>query len=373
MNGKAGCGKTVLCYTVIEDIQSYCKSHANAGFAVFYFTFSDKQKQSYQSLLLSLVAQLGWREPAQSTLRQMFESPNKSVPSVRALEKILLSSVTQYNEVCLLLDAIDECPEDDDARQNVLDLIQRLARSANNLRLFITSRYLLDIKSSMEDLVASPMSVEVDAVDADIEKYVREEILRDRKLNSLPNATKDLITQTLTQNSDGMFRWAFCQLHELKRLKSTKPSRLEQALRSLPATLDETYERMLVQIAEEDHDDALTALRWLAFERRPLTVGEIVEACVIDPSRDGVVKEHDRGGSEDVLNILAGLVVVDSNRSEDGDGDGIKDVLPSQAIDVQNGNAEPGPLFYPITKKTRIRLAHFSVKEYLVSNRILDS
>ena len=46
-HGKAGCGKTVLCSTVIEDIRSYCECRPNAGFAMFYFTFSDKQKQIY--------------------------------------------------------------------------------------------------------------------------------------------------------------------------------------------------------------------------------------------------------------------------------------------------------------------------------------
>jgi Cdc6-like AAA superfamily ATPase len=204
MHGKAGCGKTVLCYTVIEDIRSRCESSVNAGFAVFYFTFSDKQKQSYQSLLLSLVAQLGWREPAQSILRQTFESPNKSVPSSETLEKILVSSIRQYDEVSVLLDALDECPEDDDARQDVLDLLQRLARSANDLRIFTTSRQLPDIKFSMEDLNSVPMSVDTIAVDVDIGRYIRNELSRDRRLNRLSDATKTLITETVTQKADGM-------------------------------------------------------------------------------------------------------------------------------------------------------------------------
>jgi len=118
-------------------------------------------------------------------------------------------------------------------------------------------------------------------------------------------------------------------------LKSTKPSRLREALQSLPATLDETYERMLMQIAEGDRSDALTVLRWLAFEHRAhrsLTLNEIAEACIVDPSGDGVVEVDDRGGTEDILKILAGLVIAED---------------------------------------TRVRLAHFSVKEYLVSERIL--
>jgi predicted ATPase len=38
--GKAGCGKTVLCSTVIEDIREYCEGVKIAMYATFYFTFS---------------------------------------------------------------------------------------------------------------------------------------------------------------------------------------------------------------------------------------------------------------------------------------------------------------------------------------------
>jgi len=61
-------------------------------------------------------------------------------------------------------------------------------------------------------------------------------------------------------------------------------------------------------------------------------LNEIAEACIVDPSGDGVVEVDDRGGTEDILKILAGLVIAED---------------------------------------TRVRLAHFSVKEYLVSERIL--
>jgi len=57
--GKAGSGKTVLCSTVIDDVRAYCESGGNAMLAMFFFTFSDDRKQSYEDLLCSLVAQVG--------------------------------------------------------------------------------------------------------------------------------------------------------------------------------------------------------------------------------------------------------------------------------------------------------------------------
>lgn len=70
MHGKAGCGKTVLCSTAVEDVKAYCEGQPDIGYAVFYFSFSDDRKQQHADLLCSLVAQLGWKGPALSMLQQ---------------------------------------------------------------------------------------------------------------------------------------------------------------------------------------------------------------------------------------------------------------------------------------------------------------
>jgi len=57
--GKPGCGKTVLSSTAIEDVKNHLEAQDNVKFAAFYFTFSDKRKQTYENLLRSLVEQLG--------------------------------------------------------------------------------------------------------------------------------------------------------------------------------------------------------------------------------------------------------------------------------------------------------------------------
>lgn len=80
-----------------------------------------------------------------------------------------------------------------------------------------------------------------------------------------------------------MFRWAYCQLFELSQSKSTRPSRVEKSLKSLPTTLDETYARMLERIGPGERDDALTLLRWLAYAMRPVTLAELQRAVIIRP------------------------------------------------------------------------------------------
>lgn len=202
--GKAGCGKTVLSSTVIEDVRLYCKSTANAGLAIFYFSFSDNRKQSFESLLCSLVAQLGWKEPGRSMLQREYDKPNRSLPGAEALEEILISSISQYDEVFLALDALDECPESEDARRDMLGSLERLSKRAANLRIFATSRELRDIHDRIESLQADVISVGTCPVDADIGTYVSSELSRDKKLNRLEGSTKTLIMETFAEKANGM-------------------------------------------------------------------------------------------------------------------------------------------------------------------------
>jgi ankyrin repeat domain-containing protein 50 len=202
--GKAGCGKTILCSTVIEDIKEYCDGSSNAMYAAFYFTFSDNQKQSYEDLLRSLVAQLGWNEPGLSMLVQAYEKPNASIPAVDELEKIILACAQSYNELFLLLDALDECPESNEARQNVLEGLERVAQKAGNVRMFVTSREVTDVGDSMQTLGANIMSVATRSVNKDIGRYTSHQLLVDRKLSKLNETTKNLIKETISQRADGM-------------------------------------------------------------------------------------------------------------------------------------------------------------------------
>ena len=202
--GKAGCGKTVLSSTVIENVRVHCERAANSALAVFYFSFSDSRKQFFENLLLSLVAQLGWKEPGRSMLQREHDKPNRSLPGPAALEEILLSSISQYDEVFLTLDALDECPESEEARRNMLGGLERLSEKASNLKILATSRELRDIHDCMNSLGADVVPISTRPVDADIGRYVESELSRDHKLCRLDGNTKTLIIETFAEKADGM-------------------------------------------------------------------------------------------------------------------------------------------------------------------------
>ncbi|KAK3616053.1 hypothetical protein LTR56_026217 [Elasticomyces elasticus] len=203
--GKAGCGTTVLCSTAIEDIQAYCDTEHNLGLAVFYFSFSDHQRQSFEDLLRSLVAQVAWKEPGLSMLQQKYEKPNRSVLEGDDLERVLLSSISSYDKFFLVLDALDESPENGETRQTVLERVERLTQTASNIKILATSRELRDVRESVETLGAEPISVATSAVDADIRKYVATQLSRDRRFARLDVKTTGLIEESISSRADGMY------------------------------------------------------------------------------------------------------------------------------------------------------------------------
>jgi hypothetical protein len=118
---------------------------------------------------------------------------------------------------------------------------------------------------------------------------------------------------------------------------------LRESLATLPHTLDQTYDRILTAISEEDCDYAMRLLQWLTFSTRPMSVDEVAEVVAIDVARDPAFdRDEVLEDPLEALNICSSLVTISTMQAE-GRSD------PAQRI---------------------IALAHYSVKEYLVSDRI---
>jgi hypothetical protein len=116
-------------------------------------------------------------------------------------------------------------------------------------------------------------------------------------------------------------------------------------LKTLPKTLDETYDRMLSRIDDDGYsNEALTILQWLCFAARPLGIKEIVEVLAIDLDSCQFDPEQRFPEPRDILRVCSSLVTVGPPVSED--------------------------VFGREKEVEEIRLAHFSVKEYLTGNRI---
>jgi ankyrin repeat domain-containing protein 50 len=116
----------------------------------------------------------------------------------------MLACIQPYDELFLVLDALDECPEGNEVRQNVLEGLERVTQKAGNVRMFITSREVTDVRDSMQTLGAISISLAARSVDADIQRYTLRQLSLNRKLCKLDSTTKNLIRDTISQRADGM-------------------------------------------------------------------------------------------------------------------------------------------------------------------------
>ena len=112
---------------------------------------------------------------------------------------------------------------------------------------------------------------------------------------------------------------------------------LRKQLKSLPATLPQTYERILLSIGQDYSQYALKLLQWLTYSKQPLSLLQLAEVVAIDEDEDPRFDPERRFPEpEDIFLICSSLVT--ATEEED--------------------------------RGKVVKLAHFSVKEYLVSSQI---
>ncbi|KAA6412672.1 MAG: hypothetical protein FRX48_03664 [Lasallia pustulata] len=363
LHGKAGCGKTVLSSTIINAVLQEPQSKSEIAVAYFYFDFNDVEKQKSDKMIRSLITQLSRQSKKKlNKLEALFSFCNNGErqPDVEGLLIVLKEVLEGFDETYIVLDALDECSD----RKELLERMGEIQGwKLRQLRMLVTSRWLIDIKESLEPLTEprGRICIQSSLVDADILTYVRGRLQNDRDLKrwrGMPQVQEEIET-TLKEKANGMFRWAVCQLDVLQNCHRLPI--LRKALESLPETLDETYARILRKISEEDSHDAIKILQWLTYSSRPLRIEELAEIVAVNINGSPWFDHTARfPAKEDVLAICSSLVAVEDVRIEDNDLGRDKYLLREQY-----GSTLVNPIQI-------VRLAHFSVKEYLVSKRIRD-
>jgi hypothetical protein len=132
------------------------------------------------------------------------------------------------------------------------------------------------------------------------------------------------------------FQWVFCQLEILRR---KLPPNIQVALDELPKTLDGTYKHALLSIDEDKQEYAQRLFICLTVSIRPLHVAELAEVLAIRFDANGLAN-YDVGwrlgeAENAVLSVGSSLISV---------------------VNVDGSQV--------------VQLSHFSVKEFLISDRL---
>lgn len=173
------------------------------------------------------------------------------------------------------------------------------------------------------------------------------------------------------------FRWVVCQLDALGKCL-TMPM-LRKALQSLPNTLDETYARILHNIDESWSQYVIQILEWLVYSATPLKLTEVAELVAIDIDDDPPFDPDRRlSDPKDILAMCSSLITMSKEKSRGTQGEErIYEDITHEYFEYEDIAYEPttkskdgDESIETKDSKIIVRLAHFSVKEYLVSRHL---
>ncbi|KAH9963654.1 hypothetical protein BJV74DRAFT_799719 [Russula compacta] len=348
IHGKPGSGKSVLSSSIIQDIKDISNGES-AHIAYFFFDFKDTGKQDLRALLSSLLIQLSHQSNSFCDVLLRYHSAHQSgsqQPNDRTLTQCLedILKVQGQTPIYLIIDALDECPNTGmpSHRDKVLVLVEKLVQlKLPNLHLCVTSRPEVDIRRSLEPLTSNRISLHDETGQKeDILEFVRSVVNSDKNMRRWRDDDKETVIETLSERADGMFRWVFCQL---ETLRYCLPPSVRRILAELPETLDETYERILSEIPKSNQVHAHRLLQCLTVAVRPLHVSELAEVLAVDFGGTGGIpklKEDLRWEDQEqaVLTACSTLIAV---------------------IDDEDSRV--------------VQFSHFSVKEFLTSDRLATS
>jgi hypothetical protein len=206
LHGIPGSGKTILSSTIIEDVLRHCHLSPSKVVAYFYFDFNDVQKQSHEKMIRSLVTCLSTQSASTpAALESLFSSKKngKQQPTARELLVTLQQMIEEFDEVFIILDALDECNN----RQELLaDIREMVGWKIEKLHILVTSREEKDIEEWLEPLIDYKICIQSVLVTDDIRAYVRERIHTDQRLKrwrKKPEVQQEIET-TLMSKADGM-------------------------------------------------------------------------------------------------------------------------------------------------------------------------
>ncbi|KAK5405278.1 hypothetical protein LTR06_008973 [Exophiala xenobiotica] len=285
IHGIPGAGKTVLAAHTIETILRICEAKDKRTTCVYYYCYHGHNQDESVPCLRWLVSQLLRQADKVPTLAwKVYHSARE--PDTAVLLEVLHEVLDCFDRVYVAVDALDESQ----SRQNLLDVLNVLVTDLRfgKIQLLATSREYSDIKLKM-DRVSRSLSMSNCFVEADIRIYVAAKVASEAKFQRWPSDLRIEVETTLSTGAKGMFRWAVCQLDILRRLNHQ--SKIREAIKSLPKTLDETYERIFSYIADEEKELVRHTLHWVCFHNLvwkgslPLPAGLLIDTYALNEGK----------------------------------------------------------------------------------------
>ncbi|KAJ7310721.1 ankyrin repeat domain-containing protein [Mycena albidolilacea] len=314
-HGIPGAGKTILSSMVVDHLSAAFRNNKDIGVACIYLNHKEADQQPPLRLLAGIWRQLVLDKDIDSIAENLYKQHREkgTPPSLQEVANILSSSLKEFSQVFIVIDAIDEYPEDQ--RFILLKHLTEQMGLSLNVNLMVTSRPHVPAGPTLPNVE----TLEIGATPEDIRKFVNARIDLSPRLykhvQRQPKLREDIHSKISSKSVDGMFLLAKLHIDSLSTKNTIREVR--KALNALPESLYGSYDIAIQRIDAQNDADRRTAhstITWVANAKRPLTVKDLQVSLAVKPGMRKL-DEEDLTDIDIILSVCAGLVIVDRESS----------------------------------------------------------
>ena len=198
---------------VIDQIKTM-QASGLACLAMYYYDFREDKKKDLRGLLSSVLFQLCNQSDSYHRIISTFYSTHLNGAQSPSDDELIhclvdLLKLPGSQPIYLIVDALDECPSTSSLsspREKLLSLMEDLVEAqVPNLRICVTSRPEVDIKTILEPLAFCSVSLhDASGQQKDIRDYIKSIVNTNTKMGTWNSRHKQLVIDVLTRKADGM-------------------------------------------------------------------------------------------------------------------------------------------------------------------------
>ena len=201
--------------SAIKDIMEHCATDRSSAIAYFFFDSRDAQEglQRHEGLVRSLIKQFALQCTTIPDALEKLYGDGHSQPSSKALHDTLRLILGLFKDAYVIIDSLDECPskliahEERSERSKVRSWMKEISdcnEFSQHTHLLVTSRDEPDIRQSLQSLGAVDVSVQGEAVDDNIRRYLEHKLRTDDELKIWEAESEEIQAKVLSM-SQGMY------------------------------------------------------------------------------------------------------------------------------------------------------------------------
>ncbi|KAL6693044.1 quinon protein alcohol dehydrogenase-like superfamily [Trichoderma pleuroticola] len=281
IRGDPGKGKTMLLCGIVDNLQKLAPSSL---VSFFFCQATDERINNSTSVLRGLIFSLVDQQRhlikhlQEHYVRQgksLFEPPSAWYALSDILRSLLSELDNDLKPTCLLVDALDECVNEDMSR--LLDFIFKMSTDFPFVKWVVSSRNWSQIIDKLEGLgPQAQLSLELnaDSVAGAVQIYIKQKVLHLSKSKEYKKDREEAVRKYLVENADGTFLWVALVCQNLQRVSAWNAL---STLKAYPPGLDSFYEQMVENLAKSSEAEICKRiLAVVTVARQPLTLQELI-------------------------------------------------------------------------------------------------